>query len=249
MRALNLATAVVSGFTVMMLFFNPAYACGDNEYRGAFGWCYPKIGGVVGQGAEAAKHGDLDGFAKALGDVAIARTCPACAILGQNVVSRQDRETISTIVGRGIIIFTSQNPIPALLLLDSANRASTVPLAPQQPPISSSSPPPARVAKNYTVVTKAACLVANDGGTITGGWVTAPVLIDVSSGQPSTFPEVDLQKGDVIHATATPCDEASKAKLADNTPLTEASFSYEYPNTVPGAPSVMKFFLTGKKIS
>ena len=125
MRALNLATAVVSGFTVMMLFFNPAYACGDNEYRGAFGWCYPKIGGVVGQGAEAAKHGDLDGFAKALGDVAIARTRPACAILGQNVVSRQDRETISTIVGRGIIIFTSQYPIPALLLLDSANRAST----------------------------------------------------------------------------------------------------------------------------
>jgi len=224
---------------------NSANACAEDEYQGAFGWCYRKIGGVVGQTAEGAKHGDWDTFSKGIGDIAITTTCPACAVLGQAVLSRQDRAAVSTIAGRGLILYSIGLP-PSLVFVDAGVKA--IPLTAPQQPVSTPAPEaaPSRAKKTYKVATQAACVVVAGDGRLSAGWLSAPALIDASTGTASTFPAVDLMDGDIISVTAEPCAEAD---IKGNKALTFGTFSYEYSNMLPSQGPRMKYFLSGKRLS
>jgi hypothetical protein len=225
---------------------NVAVACPPHQSRGALGWCYPEIGGVVGQTTEALKHGDINTFAKGIGDIALTFGCPPCAIVGQVALSKQDRALISTVAGRGLILYSVGVP-PVFIVADAANTVSAARLAPPpQPVIAPQSPAPQRGHKTYKVITQAACLVAGDDGRISAGWVSAPTLVDVSNGIPSTFPDVDLVEGDIISVTAEPCTESD---VKGNAAATSGTFTYSYANTIPGPATRMKFFLSGKKLS
>ncbi len=226
---------------------SPALACPSGQSRGAFGWCYPNIGGTVGQTWEAAKKGDWDTVAKGVGDVLITVKCPLCAVAGQVILKKEDRALISTIVGRGVIL--SSVGVPTVLVVadgvTGAAQAITLRGRGQEQPMQQPALP-SRAAKSFVADTPAACIVdaADDGAKVTAGWVSAPAFVDEASRDSVQFPEIDLRKGDILKIRAPEC--AEYAKLPGQRSLTEVVIAYDDSQIVPGSKEKMKFFIWGR---
>lgn len=224
-----------------------ALACPHGQSKGALGWCYPNIGGTVGQTFEAAKKGDINTLAKGIGDLAIAGTCPVCALAGQALLKKDDRALVSTIVGRGLILSAVGVP-PVFIVADaSATTASAIQLHGQPAPPIPIPTAASRGRKIFKILTSAACIVQSDDGGTAIGFVTAPSAVDAATGMPATYPALDLVKGDVIHVTASPCTESEGVQ--GSRVLTDADVVYEQSQIVPGPPERMKFFIMGKAAS
>ena len=211
------------------------------------GWCYPNIGGTVGQTWEAAKKGDWDTVAKGVGDVLITVKCPLCAVAGQVILKKEDRALISTIVGRGVIL--SSVGVPTVLVVadgvTGAAQAITLRGRGQEQPMQQPALP-SRAAKSFVADTPAACIVdaADDGAKVTAGWVSAPAFVDEASRDSVQFPEIDLRKGDILKIRAPEC--AEYAKLPGQRSLTEVVIAYDDSQIVPGSKEKMKFFIWGR---
>jgi hypothetical protein len=240
MKFVSLVTAVISLLFVALV--SPAFACEEGQSEGAFGWCYPNVGGTVGQTFQAAKKGDLNTVAKGLGDVTIVAVCPMCAAAGKALLDKNDQALVSTIIGRGLLL-TGVGVPPTLVLFDAAGNVAHAIQAKHQPPPIITPPPPGRGKLTYKAITIAACAVKADDGQIAVGWTSAPVLVNVANGTQSTFPNVDLQEKDIVHASANPCPDASVAK--GGTSLVDVSLVYSYSQTIPGPEAQIKYLFIG----
>ncbi|MEH2509463.1 hypothetical protein V1291_000817 [Nitrobacteraceae bacterium AZCC 1564] len=235
----------ISILLFVLLFPTAVSACPSGQSRGALGWCYPNVGGTPGQAAQAAKKGDLNGLAKALGDTSIAATCPACALAGKAILSKNDQALVSTALGRGLILAGAGVP-PTLVTFDAAKNVwETIQIRSKQAPIPAPATP-SRAKKIYKVTTLAACIVQAPDSKIVAGWVTAPALIDVETGKPYVFPNLDLVEKDVVHVIGNPCPEGSVSP--GSKPLTSATLAYTESSTIPGPDERMKFFMIGTPI-
>lgn len=244
------STTTKTIFTVVLLLFPfvSLYACPSDQYEGAFGWCYPKIGGTPGQLTEGIKKGDINQVAKAIGDIAITYSCPGCAIVGQTILQKRDRELVSTIVGRGLILTTVGAP-PSLITLDALATTATAIALEKQPNTSINIPKPqGRTTKTYSSTTIAACaVITSSDNKVIAAWLSEPTFVDVSTGKPSTYPNIDLQENDIIHVTANNCPQESLN--TGGITVNNVSFKYTVSSTVPGPSEQMKYFLIGKKIN
>jgi hypothetical protein len=223
-----------------------AVACPDGYYSDSFGICWPygpKIGGTPGQTWEALKKGDFNTAAKGVGDIVITLKCPACAVAGQLLISRKDRATISTIVGRGVILQAVGLP-SAVVYGDIALNVVTSTLLqnPQKTvPIPQASAP-ARPPQVFKSVDQATCITQKPPAlAVVAAWVQAPRLSDAATKQ-FTYPDLDLQIGDTIEVTAPTCPEYAGI---DTKSLVSASFKYEGSQIIPGSPERLKHFLWG----
>lgn len=221
-------------------------ACPDGQSKGAFGWCYPNIGGVVGQTAQAAKTGDWNTVAKGVGDIVITLNCPACAVVAQVAMDPKDRAMVSTIVGRGVILYSVGVP-PTLVYADAATGISAaVQLRGQsQGPMPTPPAPPGRGRMIYRSTTLAACITLGSENRATIGWQTAPVFVEKTTGLSSTYPTIDLKRGDIVSSAASDCPEY--AKVPGQTSVTEIALVFDDSQTVPGPAAQMKFFIWGQK--
>jgi hypothetical protein len=187
---------------------------------------------------DAVIHFDAAKLTQAAGSLIVKSTCPGCEAFATLVMDKKDKAFVEQLVGRGWILYvTGGNPVFIAALADKSEVTET-PLNQNSAPLSI--PEKKRGVKTYSA-SPAICAVASRKS-VTAGWVDAPVLTNSKTGERSTYPNVDLIKGDIVVVTSTnDCAAGPKPQRLVST----ARFNYSFSSTVPGSPTNMKYFLTG----
>lgn len=236
----------------------PAAACPDGQYEVCTGLCYcvpnsailtrvventvnplPDTLNILG----AVVQGDVDKLSQSVGGLVIKSSCPSCDVFGQIVMDKKDKTFVEKVVGRGWLLYVGGTD-PALVIADAATSIAkkyaiqAPPSNPLQPTLQS-----ARESKTY-IADGALCAVVSDKNIVTAAWVNPPVMRDRKTEQNTTFPNVDLVKGDILVVSSSDeCPDVPK----DQRKVKNIKLTYSYSNTYPGSTTIMKYFFVGNE--
>lgn len=249
----------------LMTASNIAGACPDGQYNLCVGPSVPNLGihpvcGCVPNSGTATNavvtavnpvpdtlnllgaivHGNVSQAYSSLGALVTAAACVPCSAALNIYATPQDKATIEGLIGRGWLVFVSDQP--ELLLVDAGGTTSSaVPLSPS--PAAPIAAPAAPRGKKTYLVSGASCAIVHEKSSIAvAGWVAPPNLTDAATQTTAQFPSVDLRPGDVIKVASN--DECKVTPSGDRH-VKAVNITYQYPTVVPGAPTTMKYFLTG----
>jgi hypothetical protein len=229
-----------------------ALACSDSDYKDKLtGLCLPKASSVLPNPVNsipsilvAVTTGDPAKIAEAVGSVYLnSGACTGCTYAAQKIFPKLSKEQVNLIAGEGFLTFVGTGD-PVITFVDVAtNTAHQASLADDS---SQGGPSVPRVVprgpKQYSATADCILGRANE---VYAGWKDAPVLTDVATGTPSTFPNVDLLEGDAIAVKSRLCDEWNDASTGQ-TAKAQASLVYKRNKLVTQPnPNLIKFFLIG----
>jgi hypothetical protein len=256
-------------FAILVLGFaaNVAIACPDGQYMACVGpsipslgikpvcTCVPNSGTVVHAVAQAANplpdtlqlfgavaQGNINQAYSSLGSLVTNASCPSCAAALSIYATPQDKAVIEELIGRGWLAYVTGNPV-LFVVNAGGTHSQAVPLNPPPPPIAA---PVAPRGKKTYIVTGANCaIVHSQTAEATAGWVDPPTLVESGTNTVSKFPDVDLRTEDVLKVSS---NDSCQLTPAGDVHVKTVNVAYKYPTVVPGTPTQMKYFLTGKML-
>lgn len=229
-----------------------AKACGDCEYReGITGVCLPKSGCIIPKPdviikqtlsvIEAIASGDPKKVEQAVGDALVNSTgCLGCSYAAQKILPNVPKETINQAVGRGFFVFLGTGD-PLLVFVAVAD-ALQHPVATKRSPVPL--PPPPAERGTITFTSAVACIVQRQNE-VHAGLLANTAMKNEKTGQTGSFPDVDLQIGDIVDLTAPYCPSWNDPSQGAES-KTSARMIYTGSTTIPGeGPNRIRYVLSG----